>query len=87
MNSFCSACIHGIFNDQSFNETLTNDIVSFDKWSLFFFFIRQISIEKVSTLKGSNKNSKDTRDVRNELLIVLFLDIHVGHDKNQYIPV
>ena len=28
-----------------------------------------------------------TRDVRNELLIVLLLDIHVGHDKNQYIPV
>ena len=28
-----------------------------------------------------------TRDVRNELLIVLQLDIHVGHDKNQYIPV
>ena len=23
-----------------------------------------------------------TRDVRNELLSVLFLDIHVGHDKN-----
>ena len=23
-----------------------------------------------------------TRDVRNELLIVLYLDIHVGHDKN-----
>ena len=28
-----------------------------------------------------------TRDVRNELLIVLYLDIHVGHDKNQYIPI
>ena len=28
-----------------------------------------------------------TRDARNELLIVLLLDIHVGHDKNQYIPV
>ena len=28
-----------------------------------------------------------TRDVRNELLIVLQLDIHVGHDKSQYIPV
>ena len=24
----------------------------------------------------------NTRDVRNELLIVLYLDIHVGHDKN-----
>ena len=29
----------------------------------------------------------DTRDVRNELLIVLYLDIHVRHDKNQYIPI
>ena len=29
----------------------------------------------------------DTRDVRNELLIVLHLDIHVGHDKNLYIPI
>ena len=28
-----------------------------------------------------------TRDVQNELLIVLYLDIHVGHDKNQYIPI
>ena len=28
-----------------------------------------------------------TRDVRNELLIVLYLNIHVGHDKNQYIPI
>ena len=27
------------------------------------------------------------RDVRNELLIVVYLDIHVGHDKNQYIPI
>ena len=33
------------------------------------------------------KKTKITRDVRNELLIVLQLDIHVGHDKNQYIPV
>ena len=24
-------CIYGIFNDQSFNETLTNDIVSFEQ--------------------------------------------------------
>ena len=28
-----------------------------------------------------------TRDVRNELYIVLYLDIHVGHDKNQYRPI
>ena len=28
-----------------------------------------------------------TKDVRNELLIVLYLDIHVGHDKKQYIPI
>ena len=28
-----------------------------------------------------------TRDVRNELLIVLYLKILVGHDKNQYIPI
>ena len=28
-----------------------------------------------------------TRDVRNELLIVLYLNIHVGHDKNQSIPI
>ena len=28
-----------------------------------------------------------TRDVRNELLIVLYLNIHVGYDKNQYIPI
>ena len=28
-----------------------------------------------------------TRDVRNELLIVLYLDIHVKHDKNKYIPI
>ena len=26
-----------------------------------------------------------TKDVRNELLIALYLDMHVGHDKNQYI--
>ena len=29
----------------------------------------------------------DTRDVRNELLIVLYLNIHVGHDTNLYIPI
>ena len=28
-----------------------------------------------------------TRDVQNELLIVLYLDIQVGHDKNQDIPI
>ena len=28
-----------------------------------------------------------TRDVRNESLFVLYLDIHVGHYKNQYIPI
>ena len=27
------------------------------------------------------KQAPHTRDVRNELLIVLYLDIHVGHDK------
>ena len=32
-------------------------------------------------------NKHNTRDVRNELLIVLYLDIHVGHDKNQYISI
>ena len=30
--------------------------------------------------KSSAKQLR-TRDVRNELLIVLYLDIHVGHDK------
>ena len=30
---------------------------------------------------------KCTRHVRNELRIVLYLDIHMGHDKNQYIPI
>ena len=29
----------------------------------------------------------DTRHVQNELLIVLYLDIHVVHDKKQYIPI
>ena len=29
----------------------------------------------------------DTMDVRNELLIVLYLDIHVSHDKDQNIPI
>ena len=29
----------------------------------------------------------DTSDVRNILLIVLYLYIHVGHDKNQYIHI
>ena len=28
-----------------------------------------------------------TRDVQNELLIVLYLDIYVGHVKNPYIPI
>ena len=28
---------------------------------------------------------KSTRDVRNELLIFLYLDIHVGHDKKKNI--
>ena len=27
--------------------------------------------------------NENTKDVRNKLLIVLYLDIHVGHDKNQ----
>ena len=33
------------------------------------------------------ESDANTRDIRNELLIVLYLDIHVGHDKNQYIPI
>ena len=33
------------------------------------------------------ESDANTRDIRNELLIVLYLDIHLGHDKNQYIPI
>ena len=33
------------------------------------------------------ESDANTRDIRNELLIVLYLDIHVGHDKNQYITI
>ena len=49
--------------------------------------------KKVSKSKFSDVNRKKeslelyTRDVRNELLIVLYLDIHMGNDKNQYIPI
>ena len=38
-------------------------------------------------LLGNYPVNKTSRDVRNELLIVLYLDIHVGYDKNQYIPI
>lgn len=41
----------------------------------------------MATYRWVSVGLHSTRDVRNELLIVLCLDIHVGHDKNQYIPV
>ena len=45
MSSFCKCkgyshflnkniCLYAIFNNQSFNETLTNDIVSYEQWAL-----------------------------------------------------
>ena len=41
-----------------------------------------------STLKFKRTDSCiHTKDIRKELLIVLELDIHVGHDKNSYILV
>ena len=33
MSGFCkNISVYAIFNDQSFNDTLTNDIVSFEQW-------------------------------------------------------
>ena len=44
--------------------------------------------KRTDIIAGSRFRFKEnTRDVRNELLIVLYLDIQVGHDKNQYIPI
>ena len=40
--TFCSAkiiCVYAIFNDQSFNDTLTNDIVSFEQMGPDIFLI------------------------------------------------
>ena len=33
--------IYAIYNDQSFNDTLTNDIVSFNNWAQMVFLISQ----------------------------------------------
>ena len=40
---------YAIFNDQSFNDTLTNDIVSFEQLSPDCFPLYQTPYEKVST--------------------------------------
>ena len=34
-------CVYAIFNDQSFNDMLTNNIVSFEQWGphVLFFFV------------------------------------------------
>ena len=41
--------LYAVFNDQSFNDTLTNDIVSFEQldpgWYLFYIFSRWKSIK------------------------------------------
>ena len=39
MSSFCKCktiSVYAIFNYQSFNDTLTNDILSFDNWTQYF---------------------------------------------------
>ena len=43
--------------------------------------------DKAHTMLVCLAYTHPTRDVRNELLIVLYLDIHVGHHKKQYIPI
>ena len=50
---------------------------------------KNVSKSKFSEDVNRKKESFElyTRDVRNELLIVLYLDIHMGNDKNQYIPI
>ena len=48
--------IYAIFNDQSFNDTLTNDIVSFEQLGPVCFPAHSRPSEKQSALKGG-KNS------------------------------
>ena len=55
-------------------------------YSLLFENIANRAITKMSRFKIYASIAL-TRDVRNDLLIVLYLDIHVGHDKKQYIPI
>ena len=46
--------VYAIFNDQSFNDTLTNDIVSFEQLGPVCFPAHKAPSEKESTLKRSN---------------------------------
>ena len=43
-----------IFNNQSFNDTLTNDIVSFEQRGPVCISVQEVPSEKRSTLKGKN---------------------------------
>ena len=49
--------VYAIFNDHSFNDTLTNDIVSFEKLGPDFFFVLEdnklYDIPTISCLLGS----------------------------------
>ena len=68
LNKYVSIC--SIFNDQSFNDMLTNDIVSFEQLGpdkYFSYFPKKKQLHTLWVLKRSTSNSGEI----SELLIFL----------------